>query len=222
METEVLESVDSVETICDHPRLQYKRSIQTTPATHTGTLRLSGFHCPDCGHDFAALTASGAAADGVSIPLVSLNHLPTMGKSPKAKVPSPKQTAKPEPQTQEQRVAAAEAKIMADIGGDGPGTRLALGFFRKGYHASCQACTDLAKRMNAWGSDECRAKLDDVIVPDIMPRAKQWVANTHKVAKGVLGLVGAVVDVETPLLTVGIRNAVVEAIDEWDASQKKS
>lgn len=129
----------------------------------------------------------------------------------------PKPAAAP-PATNEDRVAAAEAKIVSDIGGDGPGTRLALGFFRKGYHKSCQACISLAKQMNEWGSAGCRERLD-AIVEDILPRAKQWVSDTHKFTKGVLGLVGAVVDVETPLLKTGIRAAVVEAIDEWDASQ---
>lgn len=202
---------------CQHARWTCSDEVVETGTHATGRVRLSKFVCPDCQQEFVIMGPQGPV-EAIEIPLMEKSKAVEMMRARATQAPAKPAAQKPAAKTQEQRVADAETKILADIGGDGPGTQLALGFFRKGYHASCQACTDLAKRMNEWGASGCRERLDE-IVDDILPRAKQWVANTHKLASGVLGLVGAVVDVETPVLRVGIRSAVVEAIDEWEKSQ---
>lgn len=55
----------------------------------------------------------------------------------------------------------------------GPGFQLVKYYESLGL-SSCQACHDLAARMDEWGIDGCREKIDD-IVADILPRARSWV-----------------------------------------------
>ena len=57
--------------------------------------------------------------------------------------------------------------------GEGPGTNFHE--FLSGLPGvqSCQACYDLAVRMNQWGPDGCRENLA-VIVDDVLPRAMRW------------------------------------------------
>ena len=42
---------------------------------------------------------------------------------------------------------------------------------------ACQACYDLAVKMNAWGVAGCRQRMDE-IVDDILPRAREWWAQS--------------------------------------------
>jgi hypothetical protein len=70
----------------------------------------------------------------------------------------------------------------------GPGTEL-LAIYSSSGVPPCQACYDLAEKMNQWGVGGCREKLDE-IVEDIFPRAKEWVkANmpwTHTLLPGLV------------------------------------
>lgn len=58
---------------------------------------------------------------------------------------------------------------------DGPGTQLLLAYESAGV-PHCQACRDLAAKMDEWGTQACRQRLDE-IVEDMMPRARAWVAE---------------------------------------------
>lgn len=66
--------------------------------------------------------------------------------------------------TQRATVARAKAGL--------PGTELIAAYKQKGM-PSCQACLDLAARMDEWGVAGCRERLDE-IVADILPRARAW------------------------------------------------
>lgn len=59
--------------------------------------------------------------------------------------------------------------------GDGPGKELSQELLGLGL-PSCQACKDLAHRMNEWGAETCREKIDE-IVADVLPRARVWFDN---------------------------------------------
>jgi len=65
------------------------------------------------------------------------------------------------------------AQRMVD--GTGVGGRLIEMFKSHGFEA-CDACYDLARRMNEWGTEGCRDKLE-LIVSDILPRALEWESN---------------------------------------------
>lgn len=54
----------------------------------------------------------------------------------------------------------------------GPGTRLIAIFKTAGFEA-CEACYQLAEKMDAWGDSECESRLSE-IVADILPRALEW------------------------------------------------
>ena len=62
--------------------------------------------------------------------------------------------------------------IRRMVDGTGVGGRL-IEMFKSAGFESCQACYDLAARMNAWGPDGCVTNLG-VIVADILPRALAW------------------------------------------------
>lgn len=55
---------------------------------------------------------------------------------------------------------------------DGPGSRLIAIFKSKGFEA-CDACYELAAKMDQWGDEVCLAKVPE-IVADILPRALEW------------------------------------------------
>lgn len=58
------------------------------------------------------------------------------------------------------------------VTGTGVGGRLIEMFAAAGFEA-CEACYELAHRMNEWGVDGCRTNLE-MIVADILPRALIW------------------------------------------------
>lgn len=60
---------------------------------------------------------------------------------------------------------------------EGPGTEL-KDIMTKAGVPSCQACKDLAYKMDSWGVDECRLRIDE-IVEDILPRALKWVEKQY-------------------------------------------
>lgn len=57
----------------------------------------------------------------------------------------------------------------------GPGTEL-LKIYKDAGIPSCQACHELANKMNDWGIQGCEDRLDE-IVDDILPRAMTWIAE---------------------------------------------
>lgn len=57
----------------------------------------------------------------------------------------------------------------------GPGTEL-LSIWKKAGAASCQLCCEYAKKMDEWGVEGCRKRIDE-IVEDVLPRVKQWLAE---------------------------------------------
>lgn len=58
------------------------------------------------------------------------------------------------------------------VEGTGVGGRLIEVFKSHGFEA-CDACYELARRMNEWGPDGCRDNIE-LIVADILPRALEW------------------------------------------------
>ena len=66
----------------------------------------------------------------------------------------------------------------------GPGAELTTIMKAKGV-PSCQHCKNLADQMDRWGTYKCRVNLR-LIVDDIMPRAKAWVASNKPWAHALL------------------------------------
>jgi hypothetical protein len=94
-----------------------------------------------------------------------------------------------------------EDLVRADIGvinnglsvdnayvGYGPGTEL-LRIYSDAGVPTCEACHDLANKMNRWGVQGCEDRLDE-IVDDIVPRAKEWMSQNrpwiHKLLPGIV------------------------------------
>ncbi len=61
------------------------------------------------------------------------------------------------------------------VEGTGVGGRLISIFKSYGFEA-CEACYDLARRMNEWGPAGCKEKIDEIVM-DILPRALDWEAQ---------------------------------------------
>lgn len=59
----------------------------------------------------------------------------------------------------------------------GPGTELIEIYSSMGV-PPCQACYDLAKKMNQWGIHECEERIEE-IVEDILPRAMNWLTDNR-------------------------------------------
>lgn len=91
------------------------------------------------------------------------------------------------------------------LDGIGPGSELIRMYTEKGM-PHCEACYQLACLMDAWGPDECTARLDG-IVADIFPRAKQWVAENRPWINRLLPAI-----VKDPEIHRRIRSDVAEAI----------
>lgn len=87
----------------------------------------------------------------------------------------------------------------------GPGTELKKLWSKV---PSCQQCNDLAERMNRWGPQGCRERIDKIIA-DILPRAKRWLEQNKPWVKAILG---AVPKVEDAVLAAKIRRDVMKAI----------
>jgi hypothetical protein len=49
----------------------------------------------------------------------------------------------------------------------------------------CDACTELAAKMDHWGQEKCLEKFGE-IVADILPRAQAWIKSNHPVAQKIL------------------------------------
>jgi hypothetical protein len=103
--------------------------------------------------------------------------------------------------------------------GEGPGTELKLQMDAEKFPA-CQNCITLARKMNEWGPDECRARLEKEIIPDIMPRAKSWVKEKRPYAKKWLDAASVFTFSllsEDKVLAGQIRAKVLKAIETWEA-----
>lgn len=94
----------------------------------------------------------------------------------------------------------------------GPGVELKAIFERLEIPA-CQACHELAARMNGWGVAGCRERLEEII-EDMLPRAKEWVKNNrpwiHAMLPGVVEDFG---------IRQRLRGYVTEAIDTAAAKE---
>lgn len=95
----------------------------------------------------------------------------------------------------------------------GPGWQL-LDYYRTQGVPSCQACAVLALQMDQWGIAGCRQHLEQ-IVSEILPRAKQWVAQNkpwiHKLLPDALEDFG---------IRLKIRADVTAAIDRAASTSK--
>lgn len=145
METEVLETVEGTETICQHPRLTYRRSVLVTDSSDTARLKVSGASCPDCGIEFVMPTATGFA-ESATLALVSRERAKEMAL---AKSKSPPAPAAPVP-------TADPAKGL-------PGTEMLQLTAELGIVSppAC-GCKGAAAQMDRMGLDECRARSADL------------------------------------------------------------
>ena len=72
----------------------------------------------------------------------------------------------------------------------------------------CDACLELAARMDAWGKAGCTGRFDE-IVGDILPRAQAWVAEAKPWVHAVLSLTST----ERPIIRLRIARDVRKAIE---------
>ncbi|WP_417850315.1 hypothetical protein [Thalassoglobus sp.] len=91
--------------------------------------------------------------------------------------------------------------------GYGPGSQL-LKLYSNAGVPHCQSCFSLAAKMDAWGVQECKERIDE-IVNDILPRAKSWLVNNKPWVQKLLAGVG----VEESALRVRLRRDVTRAIE---------
>lgn len=93
----------------------------------------------------------------------------------------------------------------------GPGTEL-MKIYEAAGVPSCDACREMAQQMNNWGARECRNRVDE-IVADILPRAKEWVAQKYPWVSRLLPDVA-----EDFAISRRIRSDVYKAIAECEAT----
>lgn len=72
----------------------------------------------------------------------------------------------------------------------------------------CDACEELAAKMDTWSKSGCTARLDE-IVSDILPRAQVWMAENKPWFHKLLTLTST----ERPALRIGIAHKVRQAIN---------
>lgn len=90
--------------------------------------------------------------------------------------------------------------------GHGPGSKL-LEIFETAGVPHCQECIDSAAQMDAWGVEGCRERLGK-ITQEILPRARQWLAESHPWAHKLLTMTGA----KDTALRLAVRERVLQAI----------
>jgi hypothetical protein len=87
--------------------------------------------------------------------------------------------------------------------GYGVGTEL-LHIYQTSGVPACQACFKLAHQMNIWGPSRCLENIE-LIVADIMPRAKDWISTnmpwTHLLLPSVVEEVGIRIAIERQVKT---------------------
>jgi hypothetical protein len=103
----------------------------------------------------------------------------------------------------------------------GPGTVL-KSLWAKAEMPPCDACAELAVKMDEWGPDGCREHLDE-IVNDILPRAKEWIRLnrpwTHRVFVGAKAIIGS--KAEDAALKYFIGRDVLKAIEESEKTKPR-
>lgn len=102
----------------------------------------------------------------------------------------------------------------------GPGTELKA-IFEQHEIPACQACHDLAAKMNGWGVGGCRERTEE-IVEEILPRAREWVKHNrpwvHALLPGLIEDYGI-----RQRLTGYVSEAITRAaVKEADRVKKKS
>lgn len=177
-----------------------------------GDFRRTRITCAQCGQVWHG---NAISADG----RVLLGRERRAWREPQLKTTQVKATQPAKPPRKAKVVTTAEGEqlLRAELG-EGVGTALAIRFFRMGV-PSCQACKDLARRMNAWGVAGCREHRDE-IVADMLPRFREWVA-AGKPWAGKLLSVANVVGVGDAAARVAIRAYVGDVIDEYERAEAK-
>lgn len=164
-----------------------------------GDFRRTRITCAQCGQDWHG---NAISEDGRVV----------LGRQQRAwRAPKP---AKPPRQARVVTTEQGEQQLRAALG-DGVGTELAIRFFRMGV-PSCQACQDLARRMNAWGVAGCREHLDE-IVADMLPRFREWFAKQQPWAGRLYRAVN-IVGAGDAAARVAIRTFVNDVLAEYEAS----
>lgn len=92
--------------------------------------------------------------------------------------------------------------------GHGPGSQL-LKLFGDAGVPHCEACIDLAGKMDRWGKLGCAKRIDE-IVKDILPRAQEWVKDNRPLIHRFLSLT----KLEDVALQKAIRGKVQKAIEQ--------
>ena len=90
--------------------------------------------------------------------------------------------------------------------GRGPGSKL-VELMDKAGIPHCNACIELARKMDRWGKAGCRRRMNS-IVNYILPRSKEWLASDKHIVHRFL----SVAHIEETALRVAIRHKVNEAI----------
>lgn len=100
-------------------------------------------------------------------------------------------------------------KLKAEprLNGYGPGSRL-VKLMEEAGMPHCDECLALAAKMDRWGKAGCTKKLDQ-IVEDILPRAREWIAENKPLVHKFLSVIAA----EDFTLRAGVRRKVQQAID---------
>lgn len=89
----------------------------------------------------------------------------------------------------------------------GPGSQL-IRIMEEAGVPHCQACLDLAAKMDAWGPDGCTERLDEIMA-GILPRAREWLSAERPWVHRLL----SATSLEDAALRLAIRQKVKQAIE---------
>lgn len=103
---------------------------------------------------------------------------------------------------------SGRTRLAPKPNGWGPGSQL-LKQFEAAKVPHCEACLELAGKMDRWGKRGCTHRINE-IVEDILPRAKEWVEDNRPLLHGFLSLT----KVEDVALLAAIRGKVRKAIEQ--------
>lgn len=113
-----------------------------------------------------------------------------------------------------QRILLSQRKQSIQRLSGGAGTELVR--ILKGYGVpACQACRDLAAKMDSWGIESCRDRIED-IVDDMLPRAKDWIASKRRWIHSLLPD-----SVETFAVKLRLRGLINEAIESVESQKQR-
>lgn len=97
---------------------------------------------------------------------------------------------------------------MQQINGHGPGSQL-LKMYTDAGVPHCHTCLSLATKMDEWGVQECRNRIEE-IVDDILPRAKNWLSSNRPWMHRLLAGVG----IEETAIRLRIKQDVLKSINK--------